>query len=528
MRFNSFIFLAFLPTVCILLWLLPVRLRRWWLLIASYLFYASWHWPYLALLLAVATLNHLGARWIIAGQSRVRRGAWVLAGDILLLALFKYLDWLVGNVNFITRLFGTGFELAIPHWVLPLGISFYMFEAISYTVDVIRKRERLHGFWDFQLFIAFFPKLIAGPIMRAKEFLPQIERGNLRPTITAVREGLWLLASGLFLKLVLANMLGPQVDEAFSRTAGSVGPMDVWLMAVAFGLQIYFDFSSYTRMAIGSAKLCGIQLVENFNYPYSAATPVEFWNRWHMSLSRWIRDYLFFPLAGNRPTLRSMLRAAVIAMTLCGLWHGAGWTFVLWGFYHGLLICGTHLATFRSEPKNAASTAPRSLVGRAWPLLTNPLATIVTFSLVSLGWILFRSDSIEQAFHLLSTALQPWKAHSRALTGTFYAETALLLILVWLAPAGARIWAWLSAPAEFAAALPTASRTVSAPVPPGVAAAPVSAATTVAGAPMAVVPPRTLVREIALGVVEGVAIGAMLVLCLVFFYGQTQFIYFQF
>ncbi len=219
MRFNSFIFLAFLPAVCIVLWLLPVRLRRWWLLIARYMFYASWHWPYLALLFSVGTLNHFGARWIIAAPNRTRRGACVLAANIAVLALFKYLDWLVGNVNMVTRLLGSELELAIPRWVLPLGISFYMFEAISYTVDVIRKRERLHGFWDFQLFIAFFPKLIAGPIMRAKEFLPQIERGNLRPTVSAVRDGLWLLASGLFLKLVLANLLGSQVDEAFSKSA---------------------------------------------------------------------------------------------------------------------------------------------------------------------------------------------------------------------------------------------------------------------------------------------------------------------
>ncbi len=147
-----------------------------------------------------------------------------------------------------------------------------------------------------------------------------------------------------------------------------MGPFDVWLMAIAFGLQIYFDFSSYTRMAIGSAKLCGIQLVENFNYPYSAANPVDFWNRWHMSLSRWIRDYLFFPLAGNRPTLGSMLRAAVVAMTLCGLWHGAGWTFVLWGFYHGLLICGMHLVRFERGPKRCGVAIAAIGGERAWDL----------------------------------------------------------------------------------------------------------------------------------------------------------------
>ncbi len=291
-------------------------------------------------------------------------------------------------------------------------------------------------------------------------------------------------------------------------SAGSVGSIDVWLMAVAFGLQIYFDFSSYTRMAIGSAKLCGIQLVQNFNYPYSAATPVEFWNRWHMSLSRWIRDYLFFPLAGNRPTLGSMLRAALVAMTLCGLWHGAGWTFVLWGFYHGLLICGTHILKYEREPTRKTQTATRPFAGRAWSLVTNPLATIVTFSLVSLGWILFRSGTIGQAVGLLSTALQPWKSHSRAFGGTFYAETAALLALVWFAPVAARIWERLAADVEIPSGIsPDSVRTMAVATP---------------------VPVRILIQQTLLGAIEGVTIGLMLVLCLVFFYGQTQFIYFQF
>jgi alginate O-acetyltransferase complex protein AlgI len=546
MRFNSFIFLAFLPLVCIVLWLLPARWRRWWLLLASYAFYASWHWPYLALLLSVAALNHFGARWIIGAENRSRRGAVVLAANIGLLAVFKYLDWLVGNVNFVARLFGSHFQLPIPALILPLGISFYLFEAISYTVDVIRKRERLHGFWDFQLFIAFFPKLIAGPILRAKEFLPQIERGNLRPTLVQIREALWLLASGLFLKLVLANMLGPQIDEAFSRSVKSVGPTDAWLMGIAFGLQIYFDFSSYTRMALGSAKLCGIQLVENFNYPYSAANPVDFWNRWHMSLSRWIRDYLFFPLAGNRPTLASMLKAAVIAMTLCGLWHGAGWTFVLWGLYHGLLICGTHLIRFEREPKDPASqpVLQPTTTQRMRRLATRPLAIVGTFALVSFGWILFRANTISQAFELMLTAVQPWRSHAKAFGGTFYAETIGLVILVWFAPHAARLWDKLSALAELPKALPKRPIPAGVPIEPPVAVAaaapagsptilPKAYAATVHGSganPTATsaVPTGKLAWNLVIGSLEGLAIGAMLVCCLVFFYGGTQFIYFQF
>lgn len=487
MRFNSFIFLFFLPVVAAILWTLPKRLRRGWLLIASYAFYGSWHYPYLILLFSVATLNHFGAKWIIAGENRARRGALVLGANLLVLGLFKYLDWIVGNVNLLSRWSGYDLELAVPHWVLPLGISFYVFEAISYTIDVIRKRERVHSFWDFQLFIAFFPKLIAGPILRAKELLPQVEKGELRPTVAAVHEAIWLLASGLFLKLVLANQLATQVDEAFARSTESIGSTDVCLMAVAFGLQIYFDFSSYTRMAIGSAKLLGIQLVENFDYPYSAKSPVEFWNRWHMSLSRWIRDYLFFPLLGSKPSVWSMCRAAMIAMTICGLWHGAGWTYLLWGAYHGVLICGVHLATLGKQPATAAPTsAPRfdPLAG-----LRAMVAMAITFSLVSLGWILFRSQSLEQAFGLLGRAAQPWHFRYRALPGSFYAQTAGLVLLVWLAPLAARAWKQLAAPAsEIAIGW----------------------------------------RDLGVSLAQGVAIGLMIVLSLVYFHGQTEFIYFQF
>jgi alginate O-acetyltransferase complex protein AlgI len=398
---------------------------------------------------------------------------------------------LVGNFNLVSKLFGHDLKLPLPGWVLPLGISFYIFEAISYTVDVIRKREKLHSFWDFQLFIAFFPKLIAGPIMRAKELLPQIEKGSLLPDAAAALDAIWLLASGLFIKLVLANDLGSQVDAAFARSSDAFGMLDVWLMAVAFGLQIYFDFSSYTRMAIGSAKLLGIQLVENFDYPYSAKSPVEFWNRWHMSLSRWIRDYLFFPLAGNRPSLSSMCRAAIIAMTLCGLWHGAGWTYLLWGLYHGLLICAVHIATMNKKPAPAVPPTANQAAAKFRPLAIprNAGAVVVTFALVSLGWILFRSQGLEQAASLLRRAVQVSTVGYRALPGSFYLQTTVLVLLVWLAPVAARLWNRLAAPAN---------------------------------APDAKWP------ALGVGLIQGIAVGMMIVLALVYFHGQTEFIYFQF
>ena len=408
----------------------------------------------------------------------------MLAANLLLLGVFKYLAWLFGNVNVGAAWLGLDQRLIVPDWVLPLGISFYVFEAISYTVDLIRKRERIHAFWDLQLFIAFFPKLIAGPIMRAKELLPQIENPANRLRSSTVLDGLWMIVTGLFIKIVLADGIAPQVDQAFARSYESVGTTDVWLMAVAFGMQIYFDFSSYTRMAIGSARLCGIELVDNFNYPYSSTSPVDFWNRWHMSLSRWIRDYLFFPLLGKKATLGAMCRAALVSMTLCGIWHGAGWPFVVWGFYHGVLIAGYHVVTYRKRtaptPQRSSETATSSL--------TYLPAMLFTFALVSLGWLFFRSASIAQALGLVERALSPWAYSYRALSGTFYLHIALVTLGVWLSPWAAK---WSQAAVGSPEAEPNGGRFV-------------------------------------FWLAQGGLAGAMLVLCLIYLRGQTAFIYFQF
>jgi alginate O-acetyltransferase complex protein AlgI len=431
-RFNSLIYLAFLAPVVVALQLLPIRLRKAWLLVVSALFYASWHPPYLVLLAAIAVLNHFGARWIVAAPHRGRRGAAVIAANVLVLGAFKYLGWLETNVQGLLRLIGIQAALPMPGWVLPLGISFFIFECLSYVVDLVRKRERLHGFWDFLLFVAFFPKLIAGPILRAKELLPQIENPK-RVDTDAVVSALWLLLSGLFLKCVVADGLAPGVDAAFARDAKALGTFDVWVMAAGFGLQIYFDFSSYSRMAIGSARLCGIELVENFNHPYVAASPADFWARWHMSLSRWIRDYVFFSVVGRRNTLGPMVYAAIISMVLCGIWHGAGWTFVLWGLWHGLLVAGYHVVTMRRRQSSAPPVGVTvGLIGFA-----------VTFALVMLGWVLFRAPDSIQAGRLLGRAIWPIGHLHRALPGTFYLQVAVVTAAVWAAPpVGSRVVAW--------------------------------------------------------------------------------------
>ncbi|MCK6548437.1 MBOAT family protein [Myxococcota bacterium] len=483
MRFNSVVYWAFLALVVVVTWALPSRARRWWLLGTSYFFYGSWHYPYLALLFGVAALNHFGAVWICGAEKRDRRGAVVIAANLGLLASFKYLDWGASNVNALAALLGVPFEVPLPRWVLPLGISFYVFESMSYIIDVIRKRERVHGFWELQLFIAFFPKLIAGPILRAKELLPQVE-GELVLRWDRVRSGIWLVASGLFIKIVLADGLVQSVDGAFTKAPASLGALDVVVMAIGFGMQIYFDFCGYSRIALGSAALCGIDLVENFNHPYVARSPADFWNRWHISLSRWIRDYLFYPLVGKKPTLVAMCRAAILSMTLCGVWHGAGWSFVAWGLYHGLLIAGYHVVKAWNPKAARPGRGAKGLGARSVELA----GIALTFGLVSIGWIFFRSESLAQAFGLIANVFTPADWAVRSLGGTFYLHVVLLTVAVWSAPALSTVMARIGAALD---ARPTFGRW---------------------GYPA----------------LQGVIVGALMVLCLTYLRGKTAFIYFQF
>jgi D-alanyl-lipoteichoic acid acyltransferase DltB (MBOAT superfamily) len=474
-RFNSFVYWIFLLGVVAILWLLPQKARKWWLLVTSYFFYGSWHWPYLALLVSSAALTHVGAKWMVAGDRR-RRSRWLIAGNLLLLAAFKYLDWILGDANTLFSWLGWKVRLPIPGWVLPLGISFYLFELLSYIVDLARKRERIHAFWDFQLYVAFFPHLVAGPILRAKEFLPQLERKwSLRSE--DVHEGLRLILSGLFVKIVLCDGLAPDIDQAFKRSPSSLGSLDVWLIAIGFGLQIYFDFAAYSRIALGSARLCGLSLVENFRWPYVARSPADFWQRWHISLSRWIRDYLFFPLAGRSGKLRSLCYAALVSMTLCGLWHGPRWTFVLWGLYHGLLVGGYHVVTRGRRP------GPDDKPGR----LRTAFGIALTFALVQLGWIFFRAQTVKQAAALFLRALTPLSHRTRALSGTLYLHVALLVLAIFLAPAVARACRRLIDVQR--------GRT-----------------------------PDLILRFAG----EGFVMGILVALCLIYLHGQSAFIYFRF
>ncbi len=380
MLFNSleFIFL-FLPAVLGLAALLRRRGDAWlllWVTLASLVFYAWWEPSYLAVLLA-----SLGGNWLL-GQAIAasatpraarRLAALGVAANLLGLGFFKYAAFLAGEAN---ALFG--WQLPLLAWGLPLGISFFTFQQIAYLVDLARGDFRQPGLRPYAFAVTLFPHLIAGPIVRYREILPQLAGPERRLGVTAdnLVVGLTLFAFGLFKKTVVADAMIPFVEPAFGAAAsGQVMPLlDAWVAVLAFALQIYFDFSAYSDMAVGLARLFGIRLPANFNAPYKATSPVEFWRRWHMTLSRFLRDYLYIPLGGNRKgPLRRYLNL-IVTMVLGGLWHGAGWTFLLWGLLHGLGLAVCHLWRDCGGPR----------LGRG-------LGWLLTFLFVLACWVPFRA-----------------------------------------------------------------------------------------------------------------------------------------
>ncbi len=349
------------------------RVRRTILLTASYLFYASWNPAFLPLLWALTAIDYAAARWL-----EVRRERWALiaslGANLAFLAFFKYYNF---GASIAAQLLGRPASAFALDIVLPLGISFHTFQSISYVVDVYRGRQRaVTNVLDYALFIAFFPQLVAGPIVRAREFF-----GDLLPWRVPTREemarGAFLCVLGLTKKMALADNFARVSDAYFAELPS--GLLTAWGGAAAFGLQIYFDFSGYTDMAIGMAKLFGFHFPENFRRPYLATSITDFWRRWHISLSSWLRDYLYIPLGGNRGSRLATYRNLMLTMLLGGLWHGASWTFVLWGGYHGALLAG-------ERALGMGSAASQSIL-RAAP----------TFLLVTLGWVLFRAPDAATA-----------------------------------------------------------------------------------------------------------------------------------
>ena len=390
MLFHSWTFAVFLVVVLAAHRLAPLALKRWVLLGASYVFYGWWNPRYALLILASTVIDYAAARAIARADDLSRRRLFLtlsITSNLGILTVFKYYNFFAEALDQ-----GLGWTLPLHELLLPVGVSFYTFQSMSYTIDVYRRRSPLaRDFVDFALYVSFFPQLVAGPIVRAVEFLPQLEKPRPRDA-ARIRLGLKLFWFGLFKKIVLADNLARLVDAVHADPAG-YGSADIWIASYAFAFQIYCDFSGYSDMAIGLAALLGFDFPENFHRPYCARNVSEFWRRWHISLSTWLRDYLYIPLGGSHGSRLGNLRNLMITMLLGGLWHGANWTFVIWGTLHGTYLVLHRL--FRS----GLQRYPRIQAVAESALLT-PVFVLLTFHAWSLSMVFFRADSLAVAREL--------------------------------------------------------------------------------------------------------------------------------
>jgi alginate O-acetyltransferase complex protein AlgI len=387
--FNSYIFLfGFLPCVLAGWWLLPRKpLRLAFLTGSSWFFYAWWDWRYLPVLIGATSVDYLAGLWISRSEDERRRRLLLTASlttNIGILAYFKYAGFFVDTLNGIGSGIGLPPDLATLHIVLPIGISFYTFNSMSYTIDIFRRRiEPTRSILEYTTFVALFPHLIAGPIVRFTDLAGQLRRLTPRLTSRHATLGFFFLSCGLVKKLLVADQLHPYVSRLYADHA-HLGFLTGWAAAIGYSLQLYFDFSGYSDMAVGLAWLLGFRFPQNFNSPFKAENISDFWRRWHMSLSSWFRDYLFIPLGGSRYGAARTVRNLVVTMFLAGLWHGAAWTFVIWGLLHGFFLAG------HAVLRKAGLTPP-------WPWLNRTL----TFLLVCGLFVIFRSLSLRVAGDVL-------------------------------------------------------------------------------------------------------------------------------
>ncbi|MGI8586819.1 MAG: MBOAT family O-acyltransferase [Chloroflexia bacterium] len=443
MLFNSVYYAFFLPLVLALYWAAPRRLRYPLLLVASYLFYMNWIPEYILLILGLTVLNYLLGLALAGHRSR-----WLLslavAADLGVLAYFKYANFLISTAR------AGSLDFPTANILLPLGISFFTFEFIHYVVDVWRGSPPVRNFVEFALFAAFFPTQIAGPIKRYQAFVHQLqEHRRFDPALA--EEGVGLILRGLFKKVVLADNLAHIANVGFDHPA-NLSTVDTWIAVYAFAFQIFFDFSGYTDIGRGSAQLFGFTVPENFDAPYLARNLAGFWRRWHMSLSSWLRDYLYIPLGGSRLGKWANYRNLFLTMTIGGLWHGAAWHFVLWGAYQGIGLAGLRLLTGRGAKPPMRPSLP-ALFGIA-----------ATFHFTCIGWVLFRADSLATVGTIFGHLLLPTSASAAYSTGdrlTVLGIAAAYFVLVGGYPyvrgalpalwAGVLRWGWLLRPAYYTA-----------------------------------------------------------------------------
>lgn len=404
MNFYSFEFFFFSLIILAVFFLTPVRFRWFVLLAVSCYFYASYKISYLVIILfctlsayfAALAMNRQATRY---GKKLILILALVV--NLGILFVFKYFDFLDASLKQLLGFGGITYTGHALGWLVPIGVSFYVFQIVSYCIDVYRGNtlpEKHLGI--FALYVSFFPKLLSGPIERAESFLPQL-RENTHWDAERLTNGLKLICWGLFKKLVVADRLAAFVNVVYANPASHAGPA-LALAVLFYSFQIYCDFSGYTDIAIGLAQMFGLNLTDNFNRPYSATSVGDFWRRWHISLSSWLRDYLYIPLGGNRVSAVRLYGNYLLILFICGLWHGAGWTFAAWGVLHGFyLVCGRFFSSVRSRWTVAIGLAKRPVLHRAVKILT-------TFILISVAWVFFRADSFSDAFHILTHLHMGW------------------------------------------------------------------------------------------------------------------------
>jgi alginate O-acetyltransferase complex protein AlgI len=400
MLFDSFQFAVFFPVVCALFWTLPQRFRWLLLLLASYYFYMAWRPAYALVLVVITAIDFcVGISLVRATEPKARRAILLasLTANLGILFAFKYYDFAAHSLNSLTATA----VLPVMGLVLPIGLSFHTFQSMAYTIDVYRRKVEPERDWGtFATFIVFFPQLVAGPIERAADLLPQLRRFK-ECDYHHVANGLKLMAWGLFKKVVVADRLARFVDPMYADPTTRCSPM-LLLGAVAFGYQIYCDFSGYSDIAIGAAEVLGVRLSTNFRAPYHSRSLREFWTRWHITLSIWFRDYVYLPLGGNRVTPARWAFNILVVFMLSGMWHGANWTFLIWGLHHAILLIASR---FTGSIRGAGYRIVR--LDRS-PRLLAALETAATFAAVMIGWIFFRAPSLEVAGTILHRIATNW------------------------------------------------------------------------------------------------------------------------
>lgn len=435
MLFNSLEFALFLALVFLLYWFLfnkNLKLQNLFIVVVSYIFYGWWDKSFL-LLIAFTTLCSYLSGIAIADAKTRKRAKWINGGNIVLnlfiLGVFKYYNFFLTSLQ--EGLSGFGIQ---PGWVtlnliLPVGISFYTFQALSYSIDVYKKKmEPTRDIVAFFAFVSFFPQLVAGPIERATHLLPQFERErtfDYGKAVDGLRQMLW----GFFKKVVIADTCALKVNYAFENYT-ELPASSLWIGAILFTFQIYGDFSGYSDIAIGTAKLFGIDLMRNFNFPYFSRDIAEFWRRWHISLSTWFRDYIYIPLGGSRGSKWMSLRSTMIIFSVSGLWHGANWTYVLWGVYHGLLFIP--LLLMGKNRSNTGTVAE----GKKIPSIREIIQMTLTFAMVMFGWILFRADSVSQAVRyiggMFNRSALSYPVGMLGLDTVLYPLLVIFILIEWL------------------------------------------------------------------------------------------------